>query len=293
MILLDDEEKYVPSAADFSPLVAVLWMLGAFATMVSLAFVLLSVSPESRSDLVGLGIVSAAAFVFVSALLVGRYPSGSRLAQAVGLRAIRPVTWPLALLIGILSQVPAEAIQRAVDRSWPLSASQLAARSEMLRAESTLEGWALVFVIALLVPLSEEVFFRGAVYGALRRGRVNELRAALISGLGFAFCHFNARLLLPLVLVACILGLLRSVSGSLWPALIAHIGFNSVPVLSNVLGLDLQADLPWLWQAVSLAVLGLLVGGCMVYVRQDPLSVMNRSEEAQDGASHIEEVRHA
>lgn len=288
-----DEEQDVPSAGDFTPLVAVIWMLGAFATMVSFAFVLMSVSPESRSDLVALGMISAAAFVFVAALLVGRYPSGSQLSRAIGLRPVHPLSWPLAVLIGILSQAPAEAIQRAVDQRWPLSASQLADRSEMLRTDSTWEGWALVFVIALLVPFAEEVFFRGAVYGALRRGRVGAFRAAVVTGLGFAFCHFNARLLLPLAFFALMLGLLRSVSGSLWPALIGHIAFNSVPVLTTGLGVDLEANLPWTWQLGSVVALALSLLAFVVLIGRDRLSRLSRLEEVADCDGKREEVQRA
>lgn len=219
-----------PSPMEFTPLRAVLWMLGAFSVMVVLALALMIASPESKSDLVALGMVSSAAFVMVSAFLIGRYPAGPRLGHAVGLKHCHPLALLMGFCIGLCAQVPADLLQSAVDRLWPASADEVSARAQMLSGASGAHALALALVIGALVPFAEEIFFRGAVYGALRRGKASEWRAAGVAGLGFALCHFNARLLLPLIFVAFVLGVLRSFSGSLWPAILAHVGFNSVAV---------------------------------------------------------------
>jgi membrane protease YdiL (CAAX protease family) len=276
-----DETAELPSALDFTPLRAVLWMLGAFSVMVTLALVLMVLSPESRNDLVALGFVSAAAFVLVAALLVGRYPGGPRLAHAIGLRPVHPLSLILAFCAGALAQIPADFIQRAVDRLWPSDVAALAAREKMLEADSWSHGLALVFVIACVVPATEEVFFRGAVYGALRRGRASAWQSAWVAGLGFTLCHFNARLLLPLAFVAGILGFLRAASGSLWPSILGHMGFNTVAMLTSVGGVAFLDGPPLSFGLGASALLVALLLAFVSFVASREDNAKYRAEDAE------------
>lgn len=217
---------------------ATLWMLGALIVMLTCALLLLSFDPGAQSDQVSLGAVSAAAFLFVAALLVGAYPAGPRVSQALGLRPTHPLAVPLGFVIGALVQFPAERISGWIDLLAPLSAEDKAARAELFLAETPADAAALVLVLCLLVPFAEEAFFRGAVYGALRRAKASQWLAGSVVGFGFTFCHMNVRLLLPIALVALVLGVLRSATGSLYPALFAHVAFNGVTVVGQLAGLD-------------------------------------------------------
>jgi hypothetical protein len=75
--------------------------------------------------------------------------------------------------------------------------------------------------------------------------------------------------------------------------LVGHIAFNSVPVLSTGLGVDLEASLPRTWQAWSLAALALSLLAFMMLVGRDRLSRMNRREEVTEGDNYVDEVQRA
>ncbi|MBA2692557.1 MAG: CPBP family intramembrane metalloprotease [Rubrobacter sp.] len=94
--------------------------------------------------------------------------------------------------------------------------------------------------IAVLAPFAEEMFFRGMVFGWLRRHGF--WIAALISAGLFGIAH-GVNFIFP---ASFALGLLNAYayekSGSLWPAIVAHMAFNGTSLVA-LLALS-QMDIP-------------------------------------------------
>lgn len=73
----------------------------------------------------------------------------------------------------------------------------------------------------LVVPVGEEVFFRGFAYPALRN-RIGVRPAIVLTGLVFALLHFDLFGLLALTMAGIALTYLYERTGSLWSVVIAH-----------------------------------------------------------------------
>jgi membrane protease YdiL (CAAX protease family) len=167
------------------------------------------------------------------------------------------------VLLGIAAQVPADSLRALIEHFSPSSEQDLLEKAAMLQTESVVQAVMLVFVAACLVPLAEEMFFRGALYGALRRSGRSAVAAGTVTSIGFAVSHLDPKLWLPILFVAGLLGFLRVLTGSLLPCLGLHVGFNSVTVIGAVTGLislEGGAEVPvvgvvlgWLLTAVLLA----------------------------------------
>jgi hypothetical protein len=120
---------------------------------------------------------------------------------------------------------------------------------------------AAVFV-CVVAPICEETFFRGFVFGALRRWRVmiagrdmGVWVAALITGILFGLAHTgsaNAQYLIPLGFLGFMLCMIRWRTGSLYPCMALH-SFNN----SLALGVN---ELHW----SALGILGLMVASLLV-----------------------------
>jgi len=83
-----------------------------------------------------------------------------------------------------------------------------------------------VLFVILLGPVAEEVLFRGAFQGTLRRLWGPET-AVLATALIFAFAHQNP-IAFPLLFVGGLtLGIVRELSGSLFPAVLFHVLYNA------------------------------------------------------------------
>jgi membrane protease YdiL (CAAX protease family) len=120
---------------------------------------------------------------------------------------------------------------------------------------------AAVFV-CVIAPIAEELFFRGFIFGALRRWRIEVAGrnigtwvAAVLTGILFGGAHLGSaslQYLPPLAFLGCVLCLLRWWTRSLYPCMALH-SFN------NCLALGIAQEH---WSAGP--VLGLTVGALLV-----------------------------
>jgi uncharacterized protein len=87
----------------------------------------------------------------------------------------------------------------------------------------------LAFLVAVVVPVGEEMFFRGFVLGALRRA-LNRHAAVAVSAVFFALAHLQVVELVPILILGLVLGYLYDLTGSLIPGMIAH-GLNNLAAI--------------------------------------------------------------
>jgi uncharacterized protein len=148
--------------------------------------------------------------------------------------------------------------------------------SELHVNSSTAAAIGAAAFVCVVAPICEEFFFRGFLFGVLRRipvhafGRdAGPVVAALIVGLLFGLAHSGSAhpvYLIPLGFLGFVLCMLRWRTGSLYPCMALHSLNNSIAMGVNELG----------WGAglvVALAVASLLVVGLLTL----PLSTARRT----------------
>lgn len=91
-----------------------------------------------------------------------------------------------------------------------------------------------ILLIVIAAPISEEVCFRGFLFGGLRE-RWPRIVAALASGLVFGGLHATTGVsAVPLLVVfGFILALLYEKTGSIWPGILLHMLNNSVALIGH------------------------------------------------------------
>ena len=82
----------------------------------------------------------------------------------------------------------------------------------------------------IVAPLTEEIFFRGFVFGALR-DRLGVGVAIVLSALVFAAAHLQPYALPALFALGALLAWLYQLTGSLWPSILMHSTINTVALL--------------------------------------------------------------
>ncbi len=90
----------------------------------------------------------------------------------------------------------------------------------------------ILFLLAVVVPIGEEVFFRGLVYGGLRL-KWGVVVGVLASALFFAAVHVQVVHALPIFALGLLLAVLYERTGSLLPGMVAH-GINNVIAVLSV-----------------------------------------------------------
>jgi uncharacterized protein len=139
--------------------------------------------------------------------------------------AAAAVMIPSAHLIGILTQALSDRLFPSIAPPYhPLSGMTATTASPEIRA-------ALFFAAVIGAPFLEEIFFRGALYGALRR-RFGIWPGILASSAFFAILHPQLPLgFLPLVWLAVCFALLYEWRQSLVAAMAAHALYNGLAFL--------------------------------------------------------------
>jgi len=117
--------------------------------------------------------------------------------------------------------------------------------SEFGTSKSTAALIAAAVFVCVLAPIAEEFFFRGFIFGALRRLRVpvggrdlGTWLAAVLTGLLFGLAHLgsaSAQYLVPLAFLGFVLCLIRWRTGSLYPCMALHCANNSLALGVNQL----------------------------------------------------------
>lgn len=138
---------------------------------------------------------------------------------------------------------------------------------EMIENFLTSEGVLLfgLFHIALVPSLCEEVLFRGYILQAFEKSW-GVIAGVIISGIIFGMFHLQLGNMLPLATLGILLGLMTWLSGSIWPAVLAHFINNGSAVVLGVnypelLFVDISAEsLPPVWMLIA----SILVSGVTV-----------------------------
>jgi hypothetical protein len=91
-----------------------------------------------------------------------------------------------------------------------------------------------ILLIVVLAPISEEVCFRGMLFGGLRE-KLPRLGAALISALIFGGLHAltGVSAVPPLIVFGFVLALLYEKTGSILPGIVLHMLNNSIALLGQ------------------------------------------------------------
>ncbi len=84
--------------------------------------------------------------------------------------------------------------------------------------------------VAVVAPIAEETFFRGFLYGGLRK-RIGIVGAMLVSTAFFTALHLSLELFVPIFVLGLFLAWLYEYTGSLYPGIMLHAANNAISLL--------------------------------------------------------------
>ncbi len=167
--------------------------------------------------------VSQAAIIAITGIITGL--TGRELVRSLGLRRFPLAGAWLPLAAVIAAYVGTFAWVQAVER---LGLGWLEPRStvpiEITRDDLTLSIAAAVTLVG--APVTEELFFRGLIFGGFSRWGF--WPAALLSALLFSLVHFDPGSVVPFLAIGIALAWLYQRSATLWYPILFHFAFNAV-----------------------------------------------------------------
>ncbi|MBL8879335.1 MAG: CPBP family intramembrane metalloprotease [Phycisphaerales bacterium] len=179
-------------------------------------------------------------FYALSAVLVGLFAflplatavyTRIQISSAFSFRSASPAAWLAALCLGASTWILASA-WLAVQQMW------LPMDEAFVEQMEVLMGWikdmpvlAIVFFMAVVPAVCEELFFRGYALSGVRSG-MGRWGSILIIGIAFGVYHQSVHRLITTMALGMLFATLVLQSRSLWPAMLAHVMHNSILILT-------------------------------------------------------------
>ncbi len=122
-----------------------------------------------------------------------------------------------------------------------------------------LSVFSLVLLMAVSPGICEELLFRGAIQGSLQR-KWKPLRSIIITGLLFGIMHFSIYRLFATTLLGISFGWIVHISGSLYPAMLAHALNNLIALVVIPQYFDLSGlNEFWMLLGIPFVMIGILL----------------------------------
>jgi membrane protease YdiL (CAAX protease family) len=247
-----------------TPLAAALWTTALWLGENVCVSVTQALRPGALSDVVNLGACTALATSLLVFLMVRVH------AREVSLRATLGVAWPapLHVLLAIAAGAGLYPLLSTIDdlaqKRWPSPVDESEALAKLLSVPTTSARIALVVSAFVVIPLARELFFRGLVYGEVRRA-TNVRTATIASAVFYAASQLDWRSLPTTLVLGLALARLRERSGTVVAPIAAHLAYWSVAAIPILRGRDPMEDVTyptrWVVGGAVIAVLALAAVG--------------------------------
>jgi sodium transport system permease protein len=199
-------------------------------------------------------------FFCASLLMIWRYRLDPR--KALALRLPRPMVW-----LGVLFAVPGGlltslAIFHLSNLVMPMSNKMAESFNETVISPH-LSLAQLLFFLAVMPGIFEEIAFRGLLLHGLRR-RLHPVALAVVVGLTFGFFHVALFRFVPTSCLGMLFAAITMLTGSIYPAMLWHCLNNATGILIYKLQIP-ETDLPLV---CYLAGVGMLAVAFWIFWRQ-------------------------
>ncbi len=237
---------------------AAAWTVGA-ALLVDLALSITEVSrPGASLDLVNVTLCHVLAYSAAVFAILRVHAPDSSVREVIGLRRVPVLVLVLAIAIGACVYPAASWLDAIVAKRFP-SAPETTEALGKLMGSSTLARRAFLGVaLVLIMPIAEEVYFRGVLFGGLRAGRTPGM-VILGTSVYFAIARADVRSFASVLALGAMLGWMRDRTRSIVPTILVQAAFFAVPVIPILRGRDPMADevYPRAWIVGGLALAAL------------------------------------
>ncbi|MGB7329395.1 MAG: ABC transporter permease subunit/CPBP intramembrane protease [Rubripirellula sp.] len=198
--------------------------------LVALFFGKLAVTemPTSVAGFAKLIMLPQIGMILAPALLMATMMTTS-LRKSLRVRMSHWTTFPMAVLLGVTLHPLYVMLAQWISYTYPISEQAMEAMKPFTDQISTAPWMTVVFLMAFVPAVCEELAFRGFIFGGLVRER-HHLRAVLISALMFGISHGVLQQSIAATMMGVLLGFIALRTGSVLPGILIHFTNNALSV---------------------------------------------------------------
>ncbi len=215
------EEDDKSNGASLSYLGAVGWTLGVSGLTAAVVLVTSALRPGGGFDVGSLSLAIAVATLAIVLGMARVHGPEESLSELLGFRKVSPILLILAMVAGVSLVFAASEIDAVLAARIPIDEE-----TKVLLASDTTKQRVLLAILTLVVPISQELFYRGALFSLLERDKPRSMVVFVTTVL--AVFPPSGHELVSGFLLAAIASHVRGLSRSVWPALSLRLGYAGV-----------------------------------------------------------------
>ena len=259
---MDDSPESRPAERPLTPLFAALWTL-ALALLSSLcAAVTQGARPGAQNDIVNLAACEVLATSFIVFLVVRVHARDVSLRALLAFRPIAPLHAVLSMAAGAGLYPLLTTIDDLVQKRWPVDDPEMTQSLQKIVASSS--PVALVVAALVVMPVARELFFRGLLYGGVKR-RAGVQSALLVTAACYACASLQWQQIPTLFVLGMAAAWLCERTGTVVAAILAQLAYGAVEGIPILRGADPMADVTyptkWIVGGAIIALLALVAVG--------------------------------
>jgi membrane protease YdiL (CAAX protease family) len=245
-----------------TPLAAALWTVTLTLLTTVCAAVTEAARPGAESDIVNIAACEVLATSLVLFAMVRIHARETSLRLTLAFRPIAPLHAVLSVAVGAGLYPLLTTVDELILRRWPVDDPKVAESLQKIVSSSS--PVALVVAALVVIPVAREIFFRGVVYGSVRK--TAGVRSALIVT---SVCYACASLQWQEMPTMLVMGLatawLCERTETVLSAILAQLAFGAVQGIPILRGADPAADVTyptkWIIGGAVIALLALVAVG--------------------------------
>lgn len=230
-----DDEPEAPQDRPLTFFSATIWAL--IAILLTFVFVGVTDSAREGARLDPVSSTGCLALAY-SAVLFGvlrLHEPQTSIRHILALRRPSVLVCLLAIAAGLALSLPSEWLDNTLAKRWATSKEDAEALETFLNVSTMGKRVGLFATLVIVQPVMSELFFRGVLFTPLRRTRTAE--TVLLAATAFeTLSMVSPRAMLSLLAAALVFSWIRGITGSVIPAILAHVAFNALGVVPMVLG---------------------------------------------------------
>lgn len=253
----DEDDKSNGGALSY--LGALGWTFGVSGLTAAVVLVASALRPGGGFDVGTLTLAVAAATLAIVLGMARVHAPEESLTELLGLRSVPVILPVLAFVAGVSLVFAVSEVDAAIAAKIPIDDE-----TKEFLASDTQKQRALLALLTLVVPISQELFYRGALFGLLEKDKPRSMVVFVTTVL--AVFPPSGHELVSGFLLAAIASHVRGLSRSIWPALALRLGFAAVLVWATFTHHE-DLKIPRLTQGLALGATCICLGVFLVVSR--------------------------
>lgn len=193
--------------------------------------ILEAVHPGAESDAVTLAACRVLAYSLALFALLRMHDPKASIRRFIGLRRTSPALGALGLLAGAGLGPGAMWLNEQFAKRFPAGAEETAQLEHVFGVETLGRKISLVVALVIVLPIADEMFFRGVLFTPLKKERRAETVIVATAAYDTLLNGASPRLVVSMLAISLVLSWIRATTGSVATSVLARVGFFATQVL--------------------------------------------------------------